>query len=316
MNNTKKMRKVIWAIDPFESKKETCEAIIEFFKLFSEKYDAHIEPVYVFSPESLNLPLQIPKAWNKQYEPQLKKALMYAIQGSKDSKAGKVPSIMEPRIVRHSSRSLRASIQTLLSYAKASGADLIVTGTHGRSGLDRLLIGSFAETLLLQSKLPVLVVHPGWKAKPIDKILFPTDFEKSSKNILKRVLEIARAWDAELIIHHAVERPVEPVFQSGLYLMGGGWFPLEELMTAAYERGTRLLAEYKKLAEKAGVKARTILDSSGISITDSIQETATKEGASLIAIQARSGAAKSAILGSISRQVIRNASSLVWVLRQ
>lgn len=307
MKKTSKMRKVIWAIDPFESHKETSQAIIEFFRLFSERYSAHIEPVYVFSPESFNLPLQLSDAWHKQYEPQLKKALDFALKGA---------GLARPKIIRQQSRSQRAAIQSLLAHAKTSGADLIVTGTHGRSGLDRLLMGSFAETLLLQSKIPVLVIHPGWKAKPVDKILYPTDFGKRSKDMLKRVIGIAQAWDAELVIHHVVERPVEPVFQSGLYLMGGGWVPLNEFITASQERSTRLLEDYKRMAEKAGVKVRTSLDDSAVSVTESIQEAAAKEKASLIAIQARSGAAKSALLGSVSRQVIRSASCLVWVLRE
>jgi nucleotide-binding universal stress UspA family protein len=177
-------------------------------------------------------------------------------------------------------------------------------------------MGSFAETLLLQSKIPVLVIHPGWKPKAIDKILYPTDFGTGSKDMLKRVIAIAQAWDAELVIHHVVERPVEPVFQSGLYLMGGGWVPLNEFITASQERSTRLLEDYKRVAEKTGVKVRTILDDSAVSVTESIQEAAAKEKASLIALQARSGATKSALLGSISRQVIRSASCLVWVLRE
>jgi nucleotide-binding universal stress UspA family protein len=316
MKKSKMMRKVLWAIDPFESHRETSQAILDFFKLFSERYDVRIEPVYVFSPESFNLPLQLSDAWQKQYEPQLKKALAYSIQGSNDKTFAKSIGLSDPKIIRHKSRSIRASIQALLKYADSSSADLIVTGTHGRSGLDRFLLGSFAETLLLQSKLPVLVVHPGWKAKPIERILFPTDFGKSSKNTLKRVIEIARAWDAELVIHHTIERPIEPVFQSGLYLMGGGWVPLTEFLNAEEERGQELLNEYKKIAEKAGIKVRTSLDNTSLSVTSSIEEQARRENVSLIAIEARSGAARAALLGSISRQVIRNASSLVWVLRE
>ncbi|MFL5814920.1 MAG: universal stress protein [Bdellovibrionia bacterium] len=308
MANEKKARRIIWAIDPFESHKETREAIIGFLRLLSERYDAHIEPVYVFSPESFNLPIQLSDPWHRQYEPELKKALDYALKD-----AGTL--VEKPKIIRQKSRSLRAVIDTLLQHAHDEGADLIVTGTHGRSGLDRFLVGSFAETLLLQSKLPVLVIHPHWKPKPIEKILFPTDFSKSSKDTLKRVIDIALAWDAELIIYHTIERPIDPVFQSGLYLMGGGWVPLDEFLGAARNKGSQLLTEYRKIAESAGVKVQTSLDSSAPSVTGSIREIAAKENVSLIALEARSGAAKSALLGSISRQIVREASSLVWVLR-
>jgi nucleotide-binding universal stress UspA family protein len=43
--------------------------------------------------------------------------------------------------------------------ARAWGADLVVAGTHGRRGLDRLLLGSVAEGILRRSAVPVLLVH-------------------------------------------------------------------------------------------------------------------------------------------------------------
>ncbi len=47
----------------------------------------------------------------------------------------------------------------ILSVAKEGGADLIVMGTHGRTGLSRLLIGSVAEAVLRRSTCPVLTVR-------------------------------------------------------------------------------------------------------------------------------------------------------------
>lgn len=49
--------------------------------------------------------------------------------------------------------------QELVDYADSNGADLIVIGTHGRSGLMHLLMGSFAETVMRQSHLPLLVIR-------------------------------------------------------------------------------------------------------------------------------------------------------------
>ena len=50
--------------------------------------------------------------------------------------------------------------QTIADVAKQVEADLIVVGTHGRSGLARVLLGSTAETLLRRAPCMVLVVKP------------------------------------------------------------------------------------------------------------------------------------------------------------
>jgi nucleotide-binding universal stress UspA family protein len=48
---------------------------------------------------------------------------------------------------------------TILEYADAHGADLVVMGTHGRTGLDRYLLGSVTEKVVRLSDVPVLTVR-------------------------------------------------------------------------------------------------------------------------------------------------------------
>ncbi|WP_049894333.1 universal stress protein [Halogranum rubrum] len=49
--------------------------------------------------------------------------------------------------------------RAIVDYAHDHGADLVVVGTHGRRGLDRLLLGSVAERVLRTADVPVLVVR-------------------------------------------------------------------------------------------------------------------------------------------------------------
>ncbi|EGF10312.1 TPA: universal stress protein [Neisseria bacilliformis] len=53
----------------------------------------------------------------------------------------------------------REMAQELVDYADKQGADLLVLGTHGRTGLMHLLMGSFAETVMRQSHLPLLIIR-------------------------------------------------------------------------------------------------------------------------------------------------------------
>ena len=65
-------------------------------------------------------------------------------------------------VVKHllvANKGARDMAQELVDYADEQGAELLVLGTHGRSGLMHLLMGSFAETVMRQSHLPFLVIR-------------------------------------------------------------------------------------------------------------------------------------------------------------
>ncbi|MFB6084468.1 MAG: universal stress protein [Halorientalis sp.] len=51
--------------------------------------------------------------------------------------------------------------ETILDHADEADCDLIVMGTHGRGGLDRLLLGSVAERVVRRSPIPVMTVRVG-----------------------------------------------------------------------------------------------------------------------------------------------------------
>jgi len=48
----------------------------------------------------------------------------------------------------------------ILNYAQSEGVDLIIMGTHGRRGLERIIFGSVAERVVKNSQVPVLTVNP------------------------------------------------------------------------------------------------------------------------------------------------------------
>jgi nucleotide-binding universal stress UspA family protein len=98
----------------------------------------------------------------------------------------------------------------ILLQADRVGADLIVVGTHGRSGFDRLVFGSVAEKVLRTSKLPVMTV-PSHDAdvrpqgEPFRRILFATDFSPGSAAALEYAASLAQHGAAQLIALHVVE---------------------------------------------------------------------------------------------------------------
>lgn len=132
----------------------------------------------------------------------------------------------------------------ILRLAEEARCDLIVMGTHGRAGLDRLLTGSVAEEVIRKAKCPVLTLRshnhiakarPDGHGKtltgdkkthgnsqgspsedqehsarlPIRCILHPTDFSADSMVALGVARSLARAQGARLVILHVI--PLEPV---------------------------------------------------------------------------------------------------------
>jgi len=63
-----------------------------------------------------------------------------------------------PRVETHTAVGEPAA--EIVSYARASGIDLVVVGTHGRTGLEHALMGSVAERVVRRAHCPVLTVRP------------------------------------------------------------------------------------------------------------------------------------------------------------
>jgi len=92
----------------------------------------------------------------------------------------------------------------ILAYARDTDAELIVMGTHGRSGVSRFVAGSVTEHVVRSTDLPVLTVRATEQAERSDgyeEILVPTDGSDAAGVAVDHGLEIARAADARV---HAV----------------------------------------------------------------------------------------------------------------
>ena len=89
------------------------------------------------------------------------------------------------------------------------GIDMIVVGTHGRSGVERLLLGSVAEEIFRRSSVPVLTIGP-WAAHAVHnaakfrRILFATDFTKESLAAAPYAISMAQENQARLILLHVI----------------------------------------------------------------------------------------------------------------
>lgn len=101
---------------------------------------------------------------------------------------------------------------TMQDVIASRSIDLIVTGTHGRQGLRKLILGSVAEIIFRNAACPVLTVGPFVPKElvrdGIRRILFATDFSPVSLAALPYAYSLARAEGAQLTVMHVL--PLAP----------------------------------------------------------------------------------------------------------
>lgn len=93
------------------------------------------------------------------------------------------------------------------------GIDLVILGTHGRTGLGKMVLGSVAETIFRQAPCPVLTVGP--HASPqldrqlqIHEIVYATDFSEESLAAAPYAISLAQENQARLTLLHVIPKPV------------------------------------------------------------------------------------------------------------
>ena len=104
-----------------------------------------------------------------------------------------------------------SAVGEVLDLARTLPADLLVMGTHGRGGFERLVLGSVAEKVLRKACCPVLTVPQPAEGIPAGtpplfrRILCAVDFSPSSMKALDYALSVAEEAKASLTVLHVVE---------------------------------------------------------------------------------------------------------------
>jgi nucleotide-binding universal stress UspA family protein len=102
------------------------------------------------------------------------------------------------------------------AFAGTVGADLLVLGTHGRTGLNRLMLGSVAERVVRESRIPVLTVRrraPG-EAASIRRILCPVNDSAAAREALRIAGGLAGCLGARLTILQILKPGAQHVVRS------------------------------------------------------------------------------------------------------
>jgi nucleotide-binding universal stress UspA family protein len=140
------------------------------------------------------------------------------------------------------------AVRKIVHCAQEHSCDLVIMGTHGRSGFDRFLIGSVAEKVLMMSPCPVMVVPPAESGAPsaaFRNILCPLDFSPSSLQAMKAALALAKQAAGRLTLLHVVELAEQLPFENR-------HFSVPEYRGAMEKEGRNRLDELVRQSDTTG----------------------------------------------------------------
>lgn len=293
------------AVDPFSDLDP--QHAVNFAKSLVDRVGARLTAIYVLAPSSFNWTGEFSGPWFKRYRPfaEEKMAALFKDSG------------IEHEVILCRRAGLRESVRTLVKHAEKIKAGSLIVSTHGRTGLERLALGSFAETVVLaSSKVPVMVINPEHSASsPSRKILVPTDLSKPSRKFVLSLSDFAKGIGAEVLLYYLRPDPLDPIVQQGVYSLGGGWVSAQSFMAEEDDRSKKELSNLATLLRKNGVRATECVDSTSTDLVSGINQTAAQNSAELIALVSQAGAWSATLLGSVARGLIRSSSVPLLIQR-
>ena len=149
-------KKIMVTTDGSELVKKAVDTAIEFAKIGQIKlYAVHVIPMGDFYS---SMPLSIDAEWIKDMEEHLRiageEAIAYVENTGREANVEVESVILEGNPANE-----------IVDFAEKNDIELIIMGSHGKTGIERFMIGSIAENVVRHSKRSVLIV----KKEPFEK---------------------------------------------------------------------------------------------------------------------------------------------------
>lgn len=276
MNESKK---VIWAVDCQLKDDSLFRTTESFLRGIVSNFHFQVEPVCVFTPDSIDVSMNFSR---KQLEEQMKKR---KVNLQEKLKHLDIP-LLPPKVLLELSISTINPFDALTSYALKQKAEFICVSTRGRQGLSRVLFGSFAEKLFHYSPVPVFVVSGKSEcAGKLKKVLVPTDFTRSSREVFRRLIRLAKLLKFEILIYHLGKE--DRIWRRGVH--------------------------WVQYAKKNGVESSFLAEDSERPTPFMIQEAAKRSHCQAIAMATHGHDLKVDRTGSVACELVRQSEQPVWV---
>jgi nucleotide-binding universal stress UspA family protein len=202
----------------------------------------------------------------------------------------------------------------IVSKAAGRPGTLIMMATHGRSGLQRWLLGSVAERVIQMASNPLLLVRASAETKKTPQafktVIVPLDGSGRAEQALPHAREMARRLDLEILLIRVYTIPVMGFTAEDYYTPS-----LEQILEKAKEEARSYIDEKAAELKQEGLRRVSSRFLEGDS-ADQIIDLAKKTPGSLIAMSThgRSGIER-LVLGSVTSRVVRHSGEPVLVIR-
>jgi nucleotide-binding universal stress UspA family protein len=292
-------KKIVWAVDAFEDA-STQAHVMPLLGALARTQKTEVQPIFVLSPSHSKVPPISFEAVKDAYLALAESRMGKFIQDSDISR------ILPIEVAVNEKGSVRKDAQLLIERARSKHADLIVLATHARKGLDRLFMGSFAETLALYSSIPILTVNPSGKMREtIRSLLFPTNFAPYFRPAFERTVQLAKEWDAAITLFYQ-----EPILARPLMTP-----EIETHIAQEVEWREGIAREWEQWACSQGVRTVSIIQNRPDYLVSSICALGEERNFDLVVMTTDATPTGVLLLGSATRQVLRQSSCPVLVLR-
>jgi len=145
----KEFKRILFPVDLSESS----ENILPYVQMVAKKFDAKIHILFAARVFQYFTSIYVPHPSINKFEQEI-------IEGAEK----KLYEFIDKHFKEYSGTKTAVvagdASEEIINYVESQGIDLIIMGTHGRKGMDKVIFGSVAERVVKTSPVPVLVVNP------------------------------------------------------------------------------------------------------------------------------------------------------------
>jgi nucleotide-binding universal stress UspA family protein len=199
--------------------------------------------------------------------------------------------------------------EAIVDHARSEDVDLVVMGTHGRRGVERLLRGSVSEEVVREAPCPVFTVLADGEPSPgpyVEKVLAPVDLSDQSEMVIRHARELSRSYNASLSVLHIIENVAYP----NAY----GVDPLTPILPDVRSRAAEALEDLVDRARDEEIEMQAVVRT-GYAAQDILEYAEEIEaGLIVMATHGRTGLERF-LIGSVAEKVVRSAPCPVFTLK-